>query len=63
MIEMRWNNGILSGDCTVNYHNNPKILQYRQMVDKGTYAGIGPYPMGKLEWSEWKTVPEVLDNG
>lgn len=52
MIELRWY--IPTG--------GPKVLQYRQQYDATIRAGmwVDERP-ATLQWSEWKTVPEVAE--
>ena len=57
MIELRWYVPV-SGD---------KVLQYRQQYDATIRAGMPnminwPHePAPNMQWSDWKTVPEVAE--
>jgi hypothetical protein len=55
MIELRW---------LVN--NGEQVLQYRQQVDTTVRAGMWPAPdmarTANMQWSDWRDVPEVVEN-
>lgn len=53
MIELRWYTPV----------EGAKVLQYRQMTDQTFYAGLHrpENVVPNMQWSEWKTVPEVVE--
>jgi hypothetical protein len=55
MMELRW-----------LVKNNEQVLQYRQQVDTTARAGMWPNDQilrtANYQWSDWKTVPEVVEN-
>lgn len=66
MIQLRW----LTRPCKVKYPDGIErtstvetVLQYRQYVDKATYAGTSPFPnvLKRMDWTDWQDVPRVQE--